>query len=144
MEPPHGQVPIRVLVVEDHAALGEALRMAIDLAPDMECVGLASSVAGALELVPRSHPDVLLTDVRLPDGNGIEATGRAKEIRPEMSVVVLTAAVDPDSVLQAAQAGASGYVDKGSRITQVLEAVRRVAAGEAVFPPWFRPPPAPG
>lgn len=153
MEPPHGQVEapgaeaapadglVRVVVLEDHAALGMALQLAIDLTPDLECVGLASTIAGALELVARSHPHVLLTDVRLPDGNGIEATVRVKEIRPEASVIVLTADPDPDTVLRAAHAGASGYLAKDRRITEIVDAVRRVAGGETVFPPWFVPPP---
>jgi DNA-binding NarL/FixJ family response regulator len=127
--------PIRVLVVEDHAALAETLRMAIDLEPGLECVGLAPTVTRALELAVELAPEVVLMDVRLPDGGGVEATARLKGLRPETSVIVLTAMADPEYLLQAAEAGASGFLRKESRISEILRAVRRVRAGEPALPP---------
>ena len=95
----------KVLVVEDHAALGEALLFAFSFEPDIEVVGLAPTVAAAIEMVAASRPDVVLMDVRLPDGNGIDATPRVLELHPSAAVVVLTAHADPLFALRAAEAG---------------------------------------
>lgn len=130
-----GATPIRVLIVEDHAGLAETLRMAIGFEPDMECVGLAPTASRALELAVECAPDVVLMDVRLPNGGGIEATARLKGLRPEASVIVLTAHPDPVYLLRAAEAGASGFLSKESRISEILKAVRLVTVGEPALRP---------
>jgi DNA-binding NarL/FixJ family response regulator len=121
---------LRVLIVEDHVALGEALRLAVELDARFECVGVAGSVAEALELVAKGDPDAVVMDVRLPDGDGIEAAAAVKDARPETSVVVLTAGADPGALLRAAQAGASGFLPKETRIAAILDAVGRTTHGE--------------
>ncbi len=125
----------RVLIVEDHVALGEALRLAVELDGGLSCAGVAGTVAEALAMVEEQAPDVVLMDVRLPDGDGIEAAGRVKDLRPEAAVIVLTAGADEGALLRAARAGASGFLAKETRMAGILDAVRRVASGEPVVSP---------
>jgi DNA-binding NarL/FixJ family response regulator len=125
----------RVLVVEDHAALGEALLFAFGFESDIEVVGLAPTVAAAVEMVTASRPDVVLMDVRLPDGNGIDATSQVLALHPEGAVVVLTAHADPLFALRAAEAGAAGFIAKDVRIARIVAAVRAVRAGEVAVDP---------
>ena len=125
----------RVLVVEDHAALAEALQFAFSFEDDIEVVGVAPTVAATLELAATTRPDVILMDVNLPDGNGIEATSRVLEIRPGTAVIVLTAHADAVFAMRAAQAGASGFVPKDVRIAKILAAVRAVMAGDLAVDP---------
>jgi DNA-binding NarL/FixJ family response regulator len=117
--------PIRVLIVDDHYALADSLGLAIDLERDMECVGLAGTVSQALELVVGCRPDVVLMDVGLPDGDGIEGTARIKAVRPDTSVLVLTAHPSPRLMARAA-----GFLRKEARVTEILRAVRLVMNGE--------------
>ena len=124
-----------MLIVEDHAALGDALRLAVDLDTGLSCVGVTATVAGALTMVAEQAPDVVLMDVRLPDGDGIEAAGRVKDLRPETAVIVLTAGADAGAPLRAAQAGGSGFLAKDTRMAGILDAVRRAAAGEPAVAP---------
>ena len=130
-----GDSRTKVLVVEDHAALGEALVFAFGFEPDIDVVGLAPTVAAAVEMTAATRPDVVLMDVRLPDGNGIDATPRVLEVHPEAAVVVLTAHADPVFALRAAEAGASGFVPKDVRIARIVGAVRAVRAGEVAVDP---------
>jgi DNA-binding NarL/FixJ family response regulator len=125
----------RVLVVEDHAALAEALKFAFSFEDDIEVVGVAPTVAATLELTATARPDVILMDVNLPDGNGIEATSRVLEVHPGAAVIVLTAHADPVFAMRAAQAGASGFVPKDVRIAKILAAVRAVMAGDVAVDP---------
>jgi len=125
----------KVLVVEDHAALGEALSFAFSFEADIEVVGLATTVAAAIEMAAATRPDVVLMDVNLPDGNGIDATRQVLDVHPSASVVVLTAHADPVFALRAAEAGASGFVPKDVRMAKIVGAVRAVQAGEVAVDP---------
>jgi len=129
------EVVARVLIVEDHAALGEALMFAFGFEEDVEVVGLAPTVAAAVEMAAASRPDVVLMDVNLPDGNGIDATAAVLEVHPGAAVIVLTAHADPTFALRAAEAGASGFVPKDVRMAKILAAVRAVMAGEPAMEP---------
>ena len=122
-------------MVEDHAALGEALLFALGFEADIDVVGLAPTVTAALEMTAASRPDVVLMDVRLPDGNGIDATSRVLELHPGAAVVVLTAHADPVFALRAAEAGAAGFVAKDVRIARIVGAARAVRAGEVAVEP---------
>jgi DNA-binding NarL/FixJ family response regulator len=130
-----GRRAVRVLVVEDHAALAEALKFAFSFEDDIEVVGVAPTVAATLELTATARPDVILMDVNLPDGNGIEATSRVLEVHPGAAVIVLTAHADVVFAMRAARAGASGFVPKDVRIAKILAAVRAVVAGEVAVDP---------
>ena len=95
-----GEAPIRVLIVEDHAALGEALLFAFGFEVGIDAIGVAPTIATALERVAAEGPDVVLMDVRLPDGSGLDAAGRVKSARPGTAVVIMTAHADQDDAQQ--------------------------------------------
>jgi len=117
---------IRLLVVEDSPSLGQALMFAFGFEDGIEPVGLAPSIRQALEMAAAEGPDVVLMDVRLPDGNGIEAVSRVIELRPGTAVIVMTAHADNLIALDAADAGAAGFVLKDVRIAKIVASVRRV------------------
>ena len=129
------EASLRVLIVEDHVALGDALRMAVDLDPGLESVGVATTVAEAIDLAVKQEADIVLTDVRLPDGDGIDATAAIKDLRPATEIIVLTAGIDTGSLLRAAEAGASGFLSKDTRMATILAGAHRAAAGEPVVSP---------
>jgi len=130
-----GARPIRVLIVDDHEVLAASLAHVLDNEPDMVSVGLARNLAQARARVATEAPDVLLLDRRLPDGDGVAAIPELRGLRPSMNVVVLTAAVADQVLVQAIEAGASGFVSKTRSLAEVTAAVRAAAAGEAVISP---------
>ena len=134
-QPVDGIRPIRVLIVDDHEVLGASLARVLDDEPDLVAVGIANSLAQARARVTSATPDVLLLDRRLPDGDGVAAIPELRAIRPSMSVVVLTAAVADNVLVQAIEAGAAGFVSKTRSLAEVTAAVRAAAAGEAVISP---------
>lgn len=124
---------IRVLLVEDHQLLGDALSALLRREPDMEIVGVAGTVADA-RVMSRERLDVVLMDYRLPDGTGAEATRAVKARWPGARVVMVTAITDDETVLEAIQAGADGYVTKDRAAEDVVKAVRAAHAGETLLP----------
>lgn len=124
---------IRTLVVDDHRAVADALAIAIESQPDLTCVGVAGTVAEAVDLVQEHHPDVVLMDVRLADGDGVEATSKVKAISPDTRVVVLTAFASPDVMARAASAGACGFLPKETPIGEVIRAIRSASDGEMII-----------
>ena len=127
--------PIRLLIVEDHAALGEALLFAFGFEPGIEAIGVAPTVAGALEMVAAEPPDVVLMDVRLPDGSGVDAAARVSALRPGTAEVIMTAHAHQEDALRAADAGAAGFLLKDVRIAKVVAGVRRAVAGAPAIDP---------
>lgn len=127
--------PIRVLIVDDHEVLGASLGRVLDEEDDMVTVGWAQSLAQARARIPATAPDVVLLDRRLPDGDGVAAIPELRALRPSMNVVVLTAAVADDVLVQAIEAGAAGFVSKNRGLGEVTAAIRAAAAGEAVISP---------
>jgi DNA-binding NarL/FixJ family response regulator len=125
--------PIRVLVVDDHEVLSGSLALVVDAEKDMESVGIARDLGEARTRVVKRAPDVILLDRRLPDGDGIEAIAELRQLRPEAKVVVLTASDNDQVLVQAIEAGASGFLSKSRGIGEVIGAVRAAAAGEAVI-----------
>lgn len=119
---------IRLLVVEDSAALGDALLFAFGFEDGIEPIGVAPTIARALEMVADERPDVVLMDVRLPDGSGIEAVSRVVALCPATRVIVMTAHADNVLAMDAADAGAAGFVLKDVRIAKIVTAVRRAVA----------------
>lgn len=124
---------IRVLLVDDHRLITEALRRLLELEPDISVVGVAGSVAEAKELA-RNPLDVALMDYRLPDGTGVEATRAIRARWPGSRIVMLTAVDDDDTVLESIQAGADGYLTKDRAIDEVVSTVRAAHAGETLLP----------
>lgn len=117
-------VPRRVLCVEDERCFADAFRLAIDVQPDLTCVGVAGTVAEGVAAVVKLRPDVIVVDVLLPDGSGIEVARRAKGLG-DVLVIVLTGHADAGNLVAAADAGADGFLPKNASLDDVLAAVRR-------------------
>ncbi len=130
-------LPIRVLLVDDHAVFCDALSAILGLEPDIEVVGRGGSMHEAVEGARRLHPDVVLLDVHMPDGSGIEATAQIKKERPQTQVVILTSDEDESVLRSAVDAGVTGYLSKHEAAPQVLLAVRSAARGEALIAPYM-------
>ena len=126
---------IRVVVVDDHPLFRDGVRAALSGSEDVEVVGEAADVAGALEVVLELRPDVVLMDLNLPDGSGVDATRRLTAASPEVRVLVMTMSTDDDAVVAAMRAGARGFVVKGAGRRDLVDSVRTVAEGGAVFSP---------
>lgn len=128
---------IRVLVVDDHAVFSDALATILRTEPGFEVVGKGGSVQEAISAARALQPDVVLLDVHMPDGSGVEAATAIKKNRPQTQVVILTSD-EEESVLQAAvQAGVTGYLSKHESAAQVIQAVRSAAQGEALIAPYM-------
>ena len=125
--------PIRVVLVDDHALIRMGLRKAFDWNDDLEVVGEAVSMAEALDAVDRLQPDVLVTDVRLPDGNGIKLAAQVRARNRAIGIVVLTMYGGDDQVFAAMEAGASGFVGKDAPVEDVVAAARHAAATPRAF-----------
>ena len=126
---------ITVLVVDDHPLFRDGILAALSGDPDLHVVGEAETVADAVRLATSLTPDVVLMDLNLPDGTGIDATRAILTTAPTTRVLVMTMSADDDAVVGSMRAGARGYVVKGAGRADVLHAVRTVAAGGAVFSP---------
>lgn len=126
---------IKVGIVEDNETLREGLETLIGLADDMECVCACECVKDALKRIPRAKPDVVLMDIQLPDGTGIECTAKIKEILPSVQIVVITVYDDSVRIFQALKAGASGYLLKRAKPERFIEAVREARDGGVPMPP---------
>jgi DNA-binding NarL/FixJ family response regulator len=125
--------PIRVVVVDDHPMFRAGLRTLVQESPQLALVGEAENAADAVELCLREGPDVVLMDVKMPGGSGVEATREVVGARPEIGVLMLTMLEDDTSVFAAMRAGARGYVLKGAAPEDIVRAVVAVAAGEVIF-----------
>ena len=132
MEPTNS---IRVLIVDDHDVLASSLAKVLDTEPDLLVVGVAGSLKSAAALIRTTAPDVLLLDHRLPDGDGVAAIGRLRELRPSMAIIVLTASPAEHLMVAAVEAGVSGFLSKTRSLGEVTSAVRSAAVGEAVISP---------
>ena len=127
--------PIRVLVADDHAVVRAGLKLLLEAEEGIEVVGEAGSGAEAVRLARSLKPDVVLMDVVMPGMSGLEATGPVLEAAPDTTVLVLSMQDDPRYVREAFAAGASGYVLKEAADTEVVQAVRDVAAGNRYVHP---------
>ncbi len=128
---------LRVLLADDQHLVRAAFSMLVDSAPDMAVAGQAEDGHRALELTRELRPDVVVMDIRMPGLDGIEATRRIAD-DPELGevrVLVLTTFDDDESVLAALRAGAAGFLVKDTRPAELLDAIRVVAAGDALLSP---------
>jgi two-component system NarL family response regulator len=126
---------IRVLLADDHRLLREALRDALAKEPDIAIAGEAGDGRTTLELAARLAPDVIVLDIGLPDLNGIEVAVRLLEKRPGAKIVALSAYADKRFVSEMLHAGAVAYVTKSSAGTELVRAIRAVAAGQGYLCP---------
>lgn len=124
---------LRVLLVEDHTIVREGLRAMLALQSDLEVVGEASDGNAAVSLAKDLSPDVVVMDLSLPGLNGVDATAAIVGACPSTRVLVLSMYGGPEHVRPAVRAGASGYLVKGTGVSELVSGIRAVAKGE----PWF-------
>jgi CheY-like chemotaxis protein len=124
---------IRLLLVEDHSLVAMALESAFETVADIDLVGQAKSVEEAVDATARIRPDVVLLDRRLPDGDGIEAIARLHAESPQSRMLVFTGDADEAVVARVIAAGGAGLVLKAGLLDDLLDTIRRVAAGHDVF-----------
>jgi len=132
---PSDELPIRVLIVEDHLVVAEGLAALINHQSDMKVVGDAGSVAEIFSAATELSPDVVLLDFRLPDGTGAEAAAAIREVRPEAKLIFLTREDTDAARFAAVQAGASAFIHKSKAASEVVEAIRDVARGRMLITP---------
>jgi two-component system NarL family response regulator len=126
---------VRVLLIEDHRMVREALRDVLIREPDIEVVGEAGDARDGLEQSAALRPDVVVLDIRLPDLNGIEVAARLRDADCGAKVVALSAFADKRFVTAMLRSGASAYVTKSAAGTELVRAIRAVAAGQGYFSP---------
>jgi len=127
--------PLRILIVDDHPLVRRGLTATLGEVDDLLVVGAASSAAEALEQTSSLQPDVVLMDLQMPGGSGIEATRAIRAQHSQARILVLTLLDDDDSVFLALRAGAHGYVLKDASEVDLLRAIRAVGSGQAIFSP---------
>jgi len=129
------QNPIRVFLLDDHEVVRRGLTDLLDAEPDISVVGDADTVEHALVRGPALRPHVAVLDVRLPDGDGITVCRELRSQMPELACLMLTSFDDEEALLDAIMAGASGYVLKQIRGSDLVSAVRTVASGQSMLDP---------
>nr|WSZ20200.1 response regulator transcription factor [Streptomyces canus] len=129
------QDPIRVFLLDDHEVVRRGITDLLDAEPDISVVGDADTVEHALVRGPALRPDVAVLDVRLPDGDGITVCRELRNRMPELACLMLTSFDEEDALLDAIMAGASGYVLKQIRGSDLVSAVRTVASGQSMLDP---------
>lgn len=125
----------RIMIVDDHEVVREGLRSLLNRHEGFSVVADAANVEHAVAEAARSQPDVIVMDVRLPDGSGIEACREIRQTRPETKVIMLTSYADEDAVFASILAGAAGYLLKQTRGNQLAEAIEAVSRGESLLDP---------
>jgi DNA-binding NarL/FixJ family response regulator len=126
---------ITILLVDDHPVVRHGLRGMLEAEPDLTVVGEAGSGDAGVDLAAELRPDLVLMDLRMPNGDGVEATGRILARLPKTRVVVLTTYETDRDILRAIEAGASGYLLKDAAPAELADAVRAAARGETVLAP---------
>jgi two-component system response regulator DevR len=126
---------LRILLVDDHEVVRLGTRALIERQAEMEVIGEAATVREAVSQAEQLAPDVVVLDVRLPGGNGLDACRRIKEQRPETRVIILTSYPDEEVLFDAIAAGADGYVLKKIGSDDLLQALERVGRGESLLDP---------
>ncbi|MCA0328389.1 MAG: response regulator transcription factor [Actinobacteria bacterium] len=124
---------ISVLLVDDHELIRQGLRRAFERDGDFTVVGEAGTLADARRLIALSQPDVVLLDVRLPDGNGLQACREIRATDDQLGIVVLTMYAGDDTLFEALDAGASAFVPKNSPVEDVVAAARHAASAPRAF-----------
>jgi DNA-binding NarL/FixJ family response regulator len=127
--------PLRVMLVDDHEIVRDGIRAMLESQDDIVVTSEAGSVRDAIDEAARTRPDVIVMDVRLTDGSGIEATREIRAARPATKVLMLTSFADDEALFASIMAGASGYILKEVNAQDLLGAVRHVAAGHSLIDP---------
>jgi two-component system response regulator DevR len=132
---PTKKPPLRVMLVDDHEIVRDGIRAMLDPEDDVVVTAEAGSVQEAIDEAQRTRPDVVVMDVRLQDGSGIEATREIRADHPETRVLMLTSFADDEALFASIMAGASGYVLKQVKSGDLLRAIRAVGAGDSLLDP---------
>jgi two-component system, NarL family, response regulator DevR len=134
-DPATPERPLRLLVVDDHEVVRQGLVALLDRRDEFQVVAEAGTMAESIAAARRFQPDLVVMDVRLPDGSGVEACREIRSERPETKVVMLTSYPDEEAVLSAIIAGASGYLLKQIRGRDLVTALQSVARGDSLLDP---------
>ena len=124
---------LRVLLVDDHEVVRAGIKVLVDAQEDMVVVGEAGTAKEGIRRVGFDEPDVVVLDVRLPDGSGVEACRDIRSRFPDVKVLMLTSFADEEALMAAILAGASGYVLKRVKTTDLIDDIRKVGAGESLL-----------
>ncbi|MCH8838142.1 MAG: response regulator transcription factor [Candidatus Marinimicrobia bacterium] len=127
--------PLKVLIVDDHDIVRKGLAMLISRQEDMLLAGEAGTAAEAVAKTRELSPDVIVMDIRLPDESGIEACREIRSQNPDVKVLMLTSYSDEEAVMASIMAGASGYLLKEIRSQEIIDAIKRVGAGQSLLDP---------
>jgi two-component system, NarL family, response regulator DevR len=130
-----GSPPLRVMLVDDHEIVRDGIRAMLEAQDDIVVTTEAGTVRDAIDEAARTRPDVIVMDVRLSDGSGIEATREIRAARPATKVLMLTSFADDEALFASIMAGASGYVLKQVKSGDLLHAIRAVGAGDSLLDP---------
>src|ERR1700731_1574999 len=128
-------MPLRVVLVDDHEVVRNGIKALLEETPDVTVVGEAGTVKDAIARVEWARPDVVIMDVRLPDGSGIEATREIRARLPKTPVLMLTTFADDEALFASIMAGAAGYVLKQIKGADLVRAVQTVGRGESLLDP---------
>lgn len=124
---------IRVYLLDDHEVVRRGLRELLEVEDDLDVVGESSTAGEATRRIPALRPDVMVLDARLPDGSGIDVCRDVRSVDPSVAGIILTSFDDDDALRASVMAGASGYLLKDIRGTQLVDSIRRVASGESLL-----------
>jgi two-component system response regulator DevR len=130
--------PLRVMLVDDHEVVRDGIKLLLGDAPDVVVCAEAGSVREAVAVAGQALPDVIVMDVRLSDGSGIEATRDIRAARPQTQVLMLTSFADDEALFASIMAGAAGYVLKqirGDELVRAIRAIRAVGVGQSLLDP---------
>jgi DNA-binding NarL/FixJ family response regulator len=130
-----GRQSLKVMLVEDHEVVREGLRMVLESTGDITIVAEATTATQAITNAAKTHPDVVVMDVRLLEGNGIEATREIRNQAPRSRILMLTSFQDDEALFASIMAGAVGYLLKRVRSQELIGAIRAVAAGQSLLDP---------
>ena len=130
-----GGSPVRIVVVDDHDIVRRGLTMLMSRREEFDVVGEAATAKEAVTQAQDLSPDVVVMDIRLPDGSGIEACRDIRAANPDIKILMLTSYSDEEAVMGAIMAGASGYLLKEIRSQEILDAVSRVSQGQSLLDP---------
>ena len=126
---------LKILIVDDHDIVRKGLAMLVSRQEDLSVVAEAGTVAEAVEKARESVPDVVVMDIRLPDGSGLEACREIRDENPDIKVLMLTSYSDEEAVMGSIMAGASGYLLKEIRSQEIVDAIRLVGTGQSLLDP---------
>ncbi|WP_327075048.1 response regulator transcription factor [Kitasatospora purpeofusca] len=127
--------PVKVFLLDDHEVVRRGVHDLLDAEPDLTVIGEAGTVEQALARVPALRPDVAILDMRLPDGDGVTVCRELRSRMPELACLILTSFDDEEALLDTIMAGAAGYVLKQISGTDLVSAVRTLAAGQSMLDP---------